>query len=192
MNIGYARVSTAEQNLDLQIDALERAGCEKIFTDTASGSIDTRKGLSDALEFSRKGDLLMVWKLDRLGRSLKHLMETITFLQIKGVGFVSLQESIDTTTPGGKLIFHVFGALAEFERELIRQRTVAGLLAAKARGRLSGRPIKLPPKQIEIARKLLEDSSNTTKDICTTLKISRSTLYRYCSRTRYKKTKQDQ
>lgn len=180
MKIGYARVSTIDQNLDLQIDALEKAGCEKIFTDTASGALDARKGLFDALEFCRAGDSLIVWKLDRLGRSLKHLIETVNLLQAKDVGFVSLQESVDTTTSGGKLVFHVFGALAEFERELIRERTRAGLAAARARGRLGGRPKKLSNKQIEMARKLMADPSNSIKEICATLKISRATLYRYC------------
>jgi DNA invertase Pin-like site-specific DNA recombinase len=139
MKIGYARISTSEQSLNLQTDALEKAGCEKIFSDIASGAKDDRKELLAAIEFCRKGDSLVVWKLDRLGRSLKHLIETINILIEKKVGFVSVQESIDTTTPGGKLIFHVFGALAEFERELIRERTNAGLKSARARGRLGGR-----------------------------------------------------
>lgn len=133
MKIGYARVSTIDQNLDLQRDALEKAGCKKLFTDTASGAVDSRKGLADAIEFARSGDILVVWKLDRLGRSLKHLIETVNLLDSRGVGFASVQEQIDTTTPGGKLVFHVFGALAEFERELIRERTTAGLRAARAR-----------------------------------------------------------
>jgi len=148
MKIGYARVSTLDQNLELQTDALEKAGCEKIFTDRASGAKDDRQGLSDAIEFCRQGDSLVVWKLDRLGRSLKHLIETINELHSKKVGFVSVQESIDTTTSGGKLIFHVFGALAEFERELIRERTNAGLTSARARGRLGGRPKVLTTRQI--------------------------------------------
>lgn len=180
MKIGYARISTVDQNLDLQIDALEKAGCERIFTDTASGLLDSRKGLADALEFCRADDLLVVWKLDRLGRSLKHLIETVNRLQAKGIGFISLRESVDTTTSGGKLVFHVFGALAEFERELIRERTKAGLAAARSRGRLGGRPKKLSDKQIEIARKLMKDPTNSIREICRTLKISRATLYRYC------------
>jgi len=143
MKIGYARVSTLDQNLNLQIDALEKAGCDKIFTDTASGAIDSRKGLSDAVEFCRQGDSLVVWKLDRLGRSLRHLIDQINFLQAKGVEFLSLQEAVDTTTSGGKLVFHVFGALAEFEREMIRERTRAGIKAARARGITNGRPRKL-------------------------------------------------
>jgi DNA invertase Pin-like site-specific DNA recombinase len=180
MKIGYARVSTIDQNLNLQTDALEKAGCEKIFTDMASGLLDSRKGLTEAIEFCRSGDSLIVWKLDRLGRSLKHLIETVNQLHAKGIGFVSLQESVDTTTSGGKLVFHVFGALAEFERELIRERTRAGLKAARSRGKLGGRPKKLSNKQIEMGQKLMKDPSNSIREICATLKISRATLYRYC------------
>jgi DNA invertase Pin-like site-specific DNA recombinase len=180
MKIGYARVSTIDQNLNLQIDALEKAGCEKIFTDTASGSLDTRKGLMDAIEFCRAGDSLIVWKLDRLGRSLRHLIETVNRLQAKEIGFVSLQESVDTTTSGGKLVFHVFAALAEFERELSRERTRAGVQSARSRGKFGGRPKKLSNKQIEMMQKLMKDPSNSIKEICATLKISRATLYRYC------------
>ncbi len=180
MKIGYARISTIDQNLDLQTDALVKAGCEKIFTDKASGMLDSREGLSGAVEFCRAGDSLVVWKLDRLGRSLKHLIETVNQLQAKGIGFVSLQESVDTTSSGGKLVFHVFGALAEFERELIRERTRAGLQAARSRGRLGGRPKKLTDKQIVMAQKLMEDPTNSIKEICATLKIARATLYRYC------------
>ena len=179
MKIGYARVSTIEQNLNLQTDALEHAGCGKIFTDMASGSIDSRKGLIDAIDFCRSGDSLVVWKLDRLGRSLRHLIETVNLLLSKGVGFVSLQESIDTTTSGGKLVFHVFGALAEFERELIIERTKAGLKAARDRGSLAGRPKKLNRKQIRMAKRLYEDKENKVGEISKTLNISRSTFYRY-------------
>jgi DNA invertase Pin-like site-specific DNA recombinase len=180
MKIGYGRVSTVDQNLNLQIDALEKAGCEKIFTDTASGSLNLRKGLIDAIEFCRAGDSLVVWKLDRLGRSLKHLIETVNRLQAKDIGFVSLQENVDTTSSGGKLVFHVFGALAEFERELVRERTRAGLAASRSRGRLGGRPKKLSNKQIELAQKLMKDPTNSIKEICGALQISRATLYRRC------------
>ena len=180
MKIGYARISTQDQNLDLQKDALEKAGCEKFFQDVASGVKDERKGLLEAIEFARRGDTLVVWKLDRLGRSLKHLIETINKLHSKGVGFASLQESIDTTTSGGKLVFHVFGALAEFERELIRERTNAGLQAARARGKQGGRPRKLTAKQIEIAATLMRDPAVSIDSICRTLNVSRPTLYRYC------------
>ncbi len=179
MLIGYARVSTSEQNLDFQLDALDKSGCEKVFTDTVSGSKAARPGLDEALSHLRSGDTLVVWRLDRLGRSLRHLIDTIQALSDRGVGFKSLQESIDTTTPGGKLVFHVFGALAEFERDLIRERTNAGLKAARARGRKGGRPKSLSDKQRQQAVTLLKDSSNSIADICRTLKISRSTLYRY-------------
>src|ERR671937_2705065 len=140
MLVGYARVSTNEQTLDLQKDALEKVDCTKIFTDTASGAKAERKGLEEALEYVREGDTLVVWRLDRLGRSLKHLIETISQLDTRKIGFKSLTENIDTTTSGGKLIFHIFGALAEFERNLIRERTQAGLIAARIRGKHGGRP----------------------------------------------------
>jgi DNA invertase Pin-like site-specific DNA recombinase len=140
MLIGYARISTHEQNLDLQEDALKAAGCKKVYTDKTGGAKSERPGLEKALADARPGDTLVVWKLDRLGRSLKHLIETVTDLSHRGVGFKSLQENIDTTTSGGKLVFHVFGALAEFERDIIRERTLAGLAAARARGRKGGRP----------------------------------------------------
>ena len=142
MLIGYARVSTSDQTLDLQKDALEKAGCTKIFTDTASGAKAERTGLDEARNYVRSGDTLVVWRLDRLGRSLTHLIETITRLNKRGIGFKSITESIDTTTSGGKLIFHIFGALAEFERDIIRERTQAGLHAARARGR-TRRPAKI-------------------------------------------------
>jgi DNA invertase Pin-like site-specific DNA recombinase len=140
MLIGYARVSTEDQNLDLQRDALKQAGCEQIYTDRVSGTKAERKGLTEALSHLRSGDTLVVWRLDRLGRSLRHLIDTVTDLQEREIGFKSLQESIDTTTSGGKLVFHIFGALAEFEREIIRERTKAGLTAARARGKSGGRP----------------------------------------------------
>lgn len=186
MLVGYARVSTHEQTLDLQKDALKQIGCEQLFSDTASGASTERTGLDAALRFVRPGDILVVWRLDRLGRSLKHLIETIGALQARDIGFRSIQESIDTTTSGGKLIFHVFGALAEFERDLIRERTKAGLEAARARGRKGGRPrsaILDSPKKIALARKLYLDKTNTVEEICLTLNVSRSTLYRYLART---------
>jgi DNA invertase Pin-like site-specific DNA recombinase len=141
MLIGYARVSTHEQTLHLQQDALTKVGCTKIFTDTASGAKTERKGLEEALTYVRKGDILVVWRLDRLGRSLPHLITTMTDLEERGIGFKSLTENIDTTTSGGKLIFHIFGALAEFERNLIRERTTAGLTAARARGKKGPKPL---------------------------------------------------
>jgi DNA invertase Pin-like site-specific DNA recombinase len=182
MLVGYARVSTHEQTLDLQKDALQQIGCERLFTDTASGSSTERPGLDAVLRFVRSGDILVVWRLDRLGRSLKHLIETIGTLQEHGIGFRSIQESIDTTTSGGKLIFHVFGALAEFERDLIRERTQAGLAAARARGRKGGRPrvaALTDPKKLAIAQQLYADKGNTIADILAILHVSRSTLYRY-------------
>ena len=141
MLVGYARVSTQDQTLNLQKDALEKIGCTRIFKDTASGAKADRQGLNEVLKFLREGDTLVVWRLDRLGRSLKHLIETITQLEERKIGFKSLTESIDTITSGGKLIHYVFGALAEFERNLIQERTKAGLVAARSRGRLGGRPI---------------------------------------------------
>jgi DNA invertase Pin-like site-specific DNA recombinase len=179
MLIGYARISTTDQTLALQQDALEKAGCERIFTDTASGAKAERIGLEEALDHLRDGDTLVVWRLDRLGRSLKHLIETITSLNERGIGFKSITEAIDTTTSGGKLIFHIFGALAEFERDIIRERTQAGLTAARARGRKGGRPKALTSKKTEQLRTLYNDKNRSIGEICRTLSISRATLYRY-------------
>ncbi len=183
MNIGYARVSTGDQTLALQLDALRAAGCERIFEETASGTKAERPILKEALAYARPGDTVVVWRLDRLGRSLGHLIETVTALADRGIGFRSLTEQIDTTTSGGKLIFHVFGALAEFERDLIRERTHAGLAAARARGRTGGRPNKLAdPKQLALARRLYADGETDIATICRTLGISRATLYRALNR----------
>ena len=191
MKVGYARVSTTDQNPDLQIDALESEGCTKIFKDYASGAKSDREGLEQALEFMREGDTLVVWRLDRLGRSLTQLIETVNILQKYKKFFKSLQENIDTRSPGGKLIFHIFGALAEFERDIIRERTLAGLAAARDRGRIGGRPRKLDENNISLARSLMDekkialakslhdDPSNSIGDICEILDISKSTLYRY-------------
>lgn len=181
MFIGYARVSTEDQNLNLQKDALKKAGCEKIFKDVASGAKAERKGLADAIEFCRKGDTLVVWKLDRLGRSIRHLIDTINFLHERKINFKSLQENIDTTTSGGKLVFHIFSALVEFERDIIRERTHAGLSAARARGRKGGRPKAMDAKKINMAKALYKDKGNSITSICQTLKISRTTLYKYLS-----------
>lgn len=180
MLIGYARISTNDQNLDLQRDALEAAGCERLFTDTASGAKAERPGLKEALQECRKGDTLVVWKLDRLGRSLPHLVETVRDLMAREVGFKSLQESIDTTTSGGKLIFHLFASLAEFERDLIRERTNAGLSAARARGRKGGRPkgVRDPNKQ-KAAMALKNDTSRSVSEICQILGVCRNTYYKY-------------
>lgn len=180
MLIGYARVSTTDQTHNLQRDALEKAGCRKIFADTGSGAKAERVGLAEALQYVREGDTLVVWRLDRLGRSLKHLIDTVTSLNNRGVGFRSLTENIDTTTSGGKLVFHIFGALAEFERDIIRERTNAGLQAARARGRLGGRPKALDnPRKVAMAKALYTDRNNTVSEICKTFNISRATLYRY-------------
>jgi len=180
MNIGHACVSTFDQTLILQQDALATANCERVFTDIISGARSERPGPTEALDFLRPGDVLVVWRLDRMGRSLKMLIETLTLLSQRGIGFRSLTEQIDTTTPGGKLIFHIFGSLAEFERDLIRERTQAGLAAARARGRKGGRPRKLDTSgKLAMARSLYNDKNNSIQDICKTLGISRATLYRY-------------
>jgi DNA invertase Pin-like site-specific DNA recombinase len=182
MLIGYARVSTIDQTLALQQDALRQAGCEKIFTDTASGAKAERPGLTEALNFARRGDTLVVWRLDRLGRSLQHLIETVNVLKKRGVHFRSLQEQFDTSTSGGKLVFHMFGVLAEFERDLIRERTQAGLASARARGKVGGRPRAAAlnsPQKVQMAKALYTDKRNSVTDICRTLRISRTTFYRY-------------
>ncbi len=179
MLVGYARVSTHEQDLSLQLDDLKRAGCEKIFEDRASGAKTDRPGLQEALEYVRKGDTLLVWRLDRLGRSLIHLIETVAQLEEQGIGFRSLQEAIDTTSSGGRLVFQIFGALAEFERNLIRERTLAGLSAARARGRIGGRPKALDATKTELLYKLYDEKGHTVKEICRILGISKPTLYAY-------------
>ncbi len=182
MLVGYARISTQDQTLNLQTDALEKIGCSKIFTDTASGAKAERMGLAEALSYVREGDTLVVWRLDRLGRSLKHLIEIISKLNNRKIEFKSITENIDTTTSGGKLIFHIFGALAELERDIIKERTNAGLKAARARGRLGGRPKAKTlntPKKITLAQSLYANKNNTILEICKTLNVSRATLYRY-------------
>jgi DNA invertase Pin-like site-specific DNA recombinase len=179
MIIGYARVSTTEQNLELQRDALKRAGCEKIIEDTVSGGKVQRPGLERVHDALRSGDVLAVWRLDRLGRSLKHLIELMAELESERIGFQSVTESIDTTTPGGKLVFHIFGALAEFERNVIRERTYAGLAAARARGRKGGRRKNLGEKQRAVAVDLYRQKSHTIDEICKAVNISRPTLYKY-------------
>lgn len=178
MNIGYARVSTAEQNLTLQTDALAAAGCERVFIETASGAQRDRPELGCALDYMRPGDTLVVWKLDRLARSMRQLIDTVELLQSNGIGLRSLSETIDTTTAGGMLVFHVFGALAEFERAMIRERTRAGLEAARARGRKGGRPRRLTPKNIAMAKSMLRDPGITVADAAEALGVSPATLYR--------------
>jgi DNA invertase Pin-like site-specific DNA recombinase len=182
MLMGYARVSTLDQTLALQRDALTSANCAQIFTDTPSGTRERRPGLENALSHLRASDTLVVWRLDRLGRSLKHLIETVQALEQRGIGFRSLTEQIDTTTPGGTLIFHVFGALAQFERALIVERTQAGLAAARARGRRGGRPrgtTRYDPKKLALAHQLAADPQRSITEICQTLGIPRTTFYRY-------------
>ncbi len=184
MKIGYVRVSKQEQHEALQIDALKEAGCEKWFLDKITGSKAERKGLDEALAYVRPGDTFVVWKLDRAGRSLTHLIELLKDLKERGIEFVSLTEQIDTTTPGGKLIFHMMGALAEFERDLIRERTNAGLAAARARGRRGGRPRKLKTNgKVALARQMFANKSHSIPDMCATLGISRATFYRYVKET---------
>ena len=177
MKIGYARVSTDDQKMDLQRDALKAAGCEKVFTDTASGAKAERPGLADALAFARKGDSLVVWRLDRLGRSLPELVKVVGELEAAGAGFESTTERIETSTAAGRLVFHVFAALAEFERRLIVERTMAGLAAARARGRKGGRP-GLPAEKIA-AIHALADSGRSPAEICKALGIGRSTFYKH-------------
>lgn len=179
MLIGYARVSTDDQTLDLQRDALSAAGCEKLFEDKASGAKADRPGLKRALEHLRAGDTLVVWRLDRLGRSLKDLILRAESLKEQGVGLRSLQEAIDTTSSGGQLVFHLFGALAEFERTLIRERTQAGLAAARARGRKGGRRKLLDPRKRAHAVDLYKSKKHTAKEVCDLMGISRATLYAY-------------
>lgn len=179
--VGYARVSTQDQNLELQIDALQNHGCHKIFTDHLSGSKDKdqRPGLKEALNYLREGDSLVVWRLDRLGRSLQHLIEIAQHLERHNMHLVVLQEKIDTSSAGGTLFFHLFGALAEFERSLIRERTLAGLQAARARGRLGGRPKSLTQKQVELAQEMLKHPQATMAEVAEAFQVSKMTLYRY-------------
>lgn len=176
--VGYARVSTPDQDLALQRDALDAAGCERTFTDTASGTLDERPGLAQALDYLRPGDTLVVWRLDRLGRSLRHLIATVEDLRRRQVEFASLTESIDTSTPAGRLIFHTFASLAEFERELISERTRAGLQAARARGRKGGRRTVMTAEKLTIARQMYDSREHTTAAIAQTIGVSRATLYR--------------
>lgn len=179
MLIGYARVSTDDQNLDLQKDALKNAGCDKIYEDQISGAKADRPGLTTVLEYAREGDVIVIWRLDRLSRSLKDLIEMVTLLDSKGIGLKSIHESIDTSSSTGKLVFHIFGALAEFERNLIRERTQAGLQAARARGRKGGRPKVLDSNKRALAVKLYDDKKHTVKEICTMMGVSKPTLYKY-------------
>lgn len=182
MKFGYARVSTADQHLDLQLDALRQAGCETIFHETGSGAKTERRQLAELLKQVRSGDLVVIWKLDRLGRSLKHLVELVSQLIDKGVGLQSLNDPIDTTSPQGKLIFNIFASLAEFERDLIVERTRAGLQAARARGRKGGRPKGLSDGakiKAVAAEALYKERKLSVGEIAANLAISKATLYSY-------------
>jgi DNA invertase Pin-like site-specific DNA recombinase len=190
MKIGYARVSTADQHLRMQEDALKSAGCEEIYTDVISGVKSQRPGLDKALSYLREGDTLVVWKLDRLGRSIQHLIHTITSLLDKKIAFKCLQENIDTSTSGGKLIFHIFSALAEFERDLIQERTQAGLKAARARGKMGGRPPLLDTRQINRMIEMYDEQKNTVAEICKIYNISRPSFYNYLNNRRRELAKQ--
>jgi DNA invertase Pin-like site-specific DNA recombinase len=184
MLVGYARVSTQEQDLALQLDALRAAGCDKVYEEKASGSQRERPALQAAPNYMRQGDALVVWKLDRLARSIKQLIETVEDLGNRGIGFRSMSEAIDTTTSGGKLVFHLFAALAEFECGVIRERTLAGLQAVRARGRTGGRPPALSVKDVAAAKALLRDPKITVAEVARRLGVVPSTLYRYLPRAR--------
>ena len=176
--IGYARVSTTAQDEALQLDALQRAAVDRIFVDRASGSLTDRPGLTSALECARPDDSLVVWRLDRLGRSLRHLIDTVQDLEQRGVALVSLTEALDTTTPGGRLVFHVFGAMAQFERELLRERTMAGLAAARERGRVGGRPTVWTEAKLKTARSMHDSKEHDVATIARVLGVSRASVYR--------------
>lgn len=186
--IGYARVSTPDQNLHLQTDALGKAGCERIFSEAASGVRAERAGLRDALSHARNGDVFVVWKLDRLGRTVGQLVEFVRNLRERDIEFRSLTDGIDTTTPAGRFFFHMMAALAEMERDLIRERTLAGLAAARARGKLGGRRRILSDRQVKQAKLLLSHPDQTMEGIASSLGVSRSTLYRALSRQPRKST----
>jgi DNA invertase Pin-like site-specific DNA recombinase len=177
--VGYARISTGDQNVDLQVDALKQAGCRKIFEETASGANKNRPKLAEAIDYLQTGDTFVVWKLDRMARSLSQLIDTIDRIHELGCGFRSITESIDTTTAAGRLTFHIIGALAEFERNIIRERTIAGLRAAAARGRKGGRPKALDEGSLKIANALLRDGLLTVKDVAKQVGVSPATLYKY-------------
>lgn len=179
MKIGYARVSKQEQNMHLQIDALKKYGCEQIYTEKASGARTDRIELEKTLSHLRKGDILVVWRLDRLGRSINHLISIMKSLEDREISFASVTEAFDTSTPNGKLVFHLFGALAEFERSLIKERTRAGLEAARARGKLGGRPIKMQPKHMDRLFHLYDGRTIAINELCAMFKISKTTLYEY-------------
>ncbi len=180
--IGYARVSTTQQDPRLQLDALNAAGCIRVFTDFASGGRDDRPELARALDYLQPGNVLVVWRLDRLGRSVRHLIDLTAQLQNRAVGLRSLQEAIDTTTAGGRMVFHVLAALAELERELIRERTLAGLAAAQRRGRRGGRPPRMTPAKLRLARRMrADDPPASYAEIARELQLSKTTIARHLS-----------
>ncbi|WP_018948374.1 recombinase family protein [Thioalkalivibrio sp. ALMg11] len=179
MKVGYARVSTRDQDPSLQTDALRQAGCDRIYEDRASGAQRDRPQLREALDYMRQGDVLVVWRLDRLARSMRQLITTVGDLEERGIEFQSLTESIDTTTPGGKLVFHVFGAVAEFERSIMQERTRAGLDAARQRGRTGGRPPALSEEQAGLALTLMLHTDTSVRAIAKQLGVSPATLYRH-------------
>ena len=179
MQVGYARISTGGQNLDGQMDALRDAGCERIFEETASGSRSDRPVLAEALEFIREGDVLVTYRLDRIARSLPHLISIMDDLKHRSVGFRSLTESLDTSSPGGRLVFHIFGAISNFEVDLIRERTRTGLEAARKRGRIGGRPRRMTDEKIRAAKRLLADGT-PVKEVASSLGVSVPTLFRWC------------
>lgn len=177
--IGYARVSTQDQDPELQVKALKKAGCEKIFVEKASGAKRDRPELQAAIDYARTGDTIVVWKLDRLARSLKQLIETVEGLEGRGIGFQSLTETIDTNSPGGRLVFTIFGGLAEFERSIIKERTRAGLEAARSRGRIGGRPRSVSDEDIAAAKAMLKDPEISVRQVAKRIGCSEATLYRY-------------
>ena len=181
LKIGYVRVSKWGQNFDLQVDALEKAGVEKenIVTDKISGSVEKRSGLEDVLKRLRKGDTLIVWRLDRLGRSLKHLIQIVEDIENSGINFVSIKDGIDTSTPIGKLLFQINGAYAEYERNIIRERVNAGLEAARARGRIGGKKRKLSKAKAELVKKLYNEKKHQVQELCEMFDITKPTLYSY-------------
>ena len=189
MLIGYARVSTFEQNLELQIDALNLAGCEQIFVDKVSSTKENRQQLIEMGKILRKGDVIVVWKLDRIGRSVKNLVDIINGYNDKGINFKTLTQPIDTTTTDGKLMFHILAAFAEFERDMIKERTLAGMHAARSRGINGGRPQKLSSEQKTLLLKMHQDRTISIKTICDTLQISKPTLYKILREDKDKKEK---
>ena len=183
MKIGYARVSTDDQNLSLQLDALQAAGCDKVFQDHVSGAVEKRPGLDAALAVLQPGDVLTVWRLDRLGRTMPHLVTTVADFAERGIGFQSITEAMDTTTAGGELLFHVMGALAQFERRLNAERSRAGIDAARRRGKHLGRPADLTPEKIRHARQMIDSGEHSVTGMAKIIGVHRVTLHKALKRT---------